>query len=84
VAVLGTCPGSKYWTSGADRAHPVPVFVIMFMRIEERYPWRIVLPMTVFMCVFIDVPFDQLLAIPLPRSVLGEFIPSLKGGAPSV
>jgi hypothetical protein len=56
----------------------------MFLRVEERYPWRIVLPMTAFMCVFIDVPFDQLLAIPQPPSVLGEFIPSLKGGAPSV
>jgi hypothetical protein len=62
----------------------VPLFVIMFMRIEGREPWRIALPMAAFMCVFIYVLFDQLLAIPWPPSVLGDFLPSLKGVIPSV
>jgi TctA family transporter len=62
----------------------VPLFVIAFMRIEGREPWRIVLPLAAIMCVFIYVLFDQLLAIPWPPSVLGDFVPSLKGVVPSV
>ena len=62
----------------------VPLFVILLMRIEGREPWRIVLPMAVFMCGFIYVLFDQLLAIPWPPSVLGDFLPALKGVIPSV
>ena len=62
----------------------VPLFVIAFMRIEGREPWRIVLPMAAIMCTFIYFLFDQLLAIPWPPSVLGDFVPSLKGVVPSV
>jgi hypothetical protein len=62
----------------------VPLFVIAFMRIEGREPWRIALPLAVFMCVFIYVLFDQLLAIPWPPSVMGDFFPALKGIVPSV
>ena len=62
----------------------VPLFIILLMRIEGREPWRIVLPMAIFMCVFIYVLFDQLLAIPWPPSVLGDFVPALKGVIPSV
>jgi TctA family transporter len=62
----------------------VPVFIILLMRLEGREPWRIVLPMAAFMCVFIYVLFDQLLAIPWPPSVLGDFVPALRGVIPSV
>src|SRR5712691_2477709 len=62
----------------------VPIFVIAFMRIEGREPWRIVLPLAAIMCVFIYFLFDQLLAIPWPPSVLGDFVPALKGVIPSV
>jgi hypothetical protein len=62
----------------------VPAFVTAFMRIEGREPWRIVLPMAAFMCLFIYFLFDQLLAIPWPPSVLGDFVPALKGVIPSV
>jgi hypothetical protein len=40
--------------------------------------------MAAFMCLFIYALFDQLLAIPWPSSVLGDFVPSLKGVIPSV
>jgi hypothetical protein len=40
--------------------------------------------MTAFTCVFIDVQFDQFLAIPWPPTVLGDFFPKLKGLLPSV
>ena len=62
----------------------VPLFIVSFMRLEGREPWRIVIPMAVVMCVFIYVLFDQLLAIPWPPTVLGDLIPSLRGVVPSV
>jgi hypothetical protein len=40
--------------------------------------------MAAFMCIFIYVLFDQLLAIPWPPSVMGDFFPMLKGVVPSV
>jgi TctA family transporter len=62
----------------------VPLFVVAFMRVEAREKWRIVLPMAAIMCIFIYFLFDQLLAIPWPPSVLGDFVPALKGMIPSV
>ena len=38
--------------------------------------------MAAFMCVFIYVLFDQLLAIPWPPSVLGDFSPVAEGRDP--
>jgi hypothetical protein len=62
----------------------VPIFVISFMRIEGREPWKIVLPMTAGITFLVYGLFDQLLSIPWPGSVLGDFFPSLKGVIPSV
>jgi len=62
----------------------VPLFIMLFMRLEGREPWRIVIPMAVVMCGFIYVLFDQLLAIPWPPTVLGDFVPALRGVVPSV
>jgi hypothetical protein len=36
------------------------------------------------MCLFIYVLFDQLLAIPWPPSLLGDYFPDLRGVIPSV
>jgi TctA family transporter len=62
----------------------VPLFVIAFMRFEAREPWHIVLPYSVVMGLFVYVLFDQLLAIPWPLSLLGEYFPQLRGVIPSV
>ncbi len=62
----------------------VPLFIIAFMRLEGRERWLIVLPMAIVMCLFIYVLFDQLLAIPWPPTVLGDFFPALRGVIPSV
>jgi TctA family transporter len=56
----------------------VPVFIIGYMRLEGREPWRIVLPMATVMTLFIYGLFDQLLAIPWPETVLGTWFPMLK------
>jgi hypothetical protein len=62
----------------------VPLFVIAFMRFEAREPWRIVLPYALVMGLFIYYLFDQLLAIPWPPSLLGDYFPDLRGVIPSV
>jgi hypothetical protein len=62
----------------------VPLFVIAFMRIEGNESWKLVLPQAVFLTLFIYVMFDQLLTIPWPPTLLGEFLPQIKGLIPSV
>ena len=56
----------------------VPLFIVLFMRIEAREPWKIVIPMAVFMTVFIYLVFDQLLTIPWPVTELGQLFPELR------
>jgi TctA family transporter len=51
----------------------VPLFIISFMRVEAREPWKITLPMALFMVLFIYFLFDWLLAIPWPGSYLGDY-----------
>ena len=62
----------------------VPLFVVLFMRVEGKEPWRIVLPMAFCITALVYGLFDQLLAIPWPQSLLGELVPALKGVIPSV
>jgi len=61
----------------------VPIFIISFMRVEAKEPWRIVLPMAIFMLFFIYLLFDQLLAIPWPGSVIGDYFPIIRDWVPS-
>jgi TctA family transporter len=62
----------------------VPIFVIGYMRLEGREPWRLVLPQAISLTLFIYVVFDQLLAIPWPQTLLGNVFPALKAVIPSV
>jgi TctA family transporter len=62
----------------------VPIFVIGYMRLEGREPWRLVWPQAISLTLFIYVVFDQLLAIPWPQTLLGMLVPALKGLIPSV
>lgn len=62
----------------------VPVFVVLFMRLENREPWTIVAPMAVLLTVFIYIVFDQLLTIPWPPTYLGDWLPALKAVVPSL
>jgi TctA family transporter len=56
----------------------VPVFIIAFMRLEGREPWKIVIPMAACVVALIYVVFDQLLAIPWPPTLAGMLFPALK------
>jgi TctA family transporter len=62
----------------------VPLFIVVFMRVERREPWKIVIPMALIMTVFIYVLFDQLLGVVWPSTVLGGLIPVLHATVPSM
>ena len=62
----------------------VPLFIVVFMRVERREPWKIVIPMALIMTVFIYVLFDQLLGVVWPSTVLGALIPALHATVPSM
>jgi hypothetical protein len=56
----------------------VPVFIIAYMRLEGGEKYRHAIIMSMIMLTLIYVVFDQLLAIPWPPTVLGDWFPALK------
>lgn len=56
----------------------MPVFIIAYMRLEGREPWKIVLPYTLVMIVFVYVVFEYFLSIHWPPSLLGNLLPDLR------
>lgn len=62
----------------------VPLFVILYMRLEGRERWSLVIPQAAILTLFIYVVFDRLLLIPWPETVLGSVFPALAGVIPSV
>jgi TctA family transporter len=62
----------------------VPLFVIMYMRLEGPEPWKLVIPQAIGLTVFIYFVFDQLLTIPWPPTYFGTWFPALKGFIPSI
>ncbi len=56
----------------------VPLFVIAYMRIEGRERWGLAIPLALFMCAFVYLLFDQLLAVAWPTTLLGTMFPALK------
>ena len=47
-------------------------------------PWKLVIPQAVFITLFVYVMFDQMLTIPWPPTLIGEWVPALKGVIPSM
>ncbi|MGE3246922.1 MAG: tripartite tricarboxylate transporter permease [Beijerinckiaceae bacterium] len=56
----------------------VPLFVIAFMYLENREPWKIVIPMAIGLTIFVFMVFDQFLTIPWPPTLIGEFLGDVK------
>jgi TctA family transporter len=56
----------------------VTLFVIVFMRLEGRERWSLVIPYTVVLVLGIYLAFDLFMAVPWPASLLGQLIPALK------
>ena len=56
----------------------VPLFVIAYMRLENREPWKLVLPQALVLTAFFYFVFDQLLNMAWPETLLGTWFPALK------
>jgi len=56
----------------------IPLFVIGYMRLENRERWSLVLPQAIAIWLFVYVVFDQLLGIVWPQTLLGTLLPALK------
>ena len=62
----------------------VPLFVVLYMRLEGPEAWKLVIPQAIGLTVFIWFVFDQLLTIPWPPTYLGTWAPWLKEFIPSL
>ena len=58
--------------------------MIAFMRLENREPWRLVLPQAIGLTAFVYVVFDRLLSTPWPPTLIGSFYPELARIVPSM
>jgi TctA family transporter len=56
----------------------VPLFVAAYMRLENREPWRLVLPHAGALTLFIYVVFHRLLTVAWPETLAGSWFPALK------
>ena len=56
----------------------VPIFVVAFMYLEAREPWRIIVPMAIGLTIFVFFVFDQFLTIPWPPTLLGDYLGDVK------
>ncbi|MBT4006841.1 MAG: tripartite tricarboxylate transporter permease [Rhodospirillales bacterium] len=62
----------------------VTLFVIAYMRVEGREPWRLVAILATGMTVFSYLLFEKLLLLPWPATVLGDLFPILHDTIPSM
>jgi TctA family transporter len=56
----------------------VPIFVVAYMRLENREPWRLVLAQAGGFTLFIYVVFHRLLTVAWPETLAGTWFPALK------
>jgi hypothetical protein len=56
----------------------VALFVLLFMRLEGRERWSLVIPYAVILVLAITIVFDLFMAVPWPATLLGELFPFLK------
>jgi hypothetical protein len=56
----------------------VAVFVVVFMRLEGKEPWSLVIPYAAVLVTGISVVFDYFMAIPWPPTLIGTLFPVLK------
>ena len=70
------------WVAGVLPA--ILLLIVLYMRIEGSEPWKLIVPTAATMVIGAYVLFDELLSIVWPRTLLGDWIPALKGVIPSV
>jgi hypothetical protein len=62
----------------------IPVFMLMFLRLQGREPWRLSLPYAAAMTLFVYVLFDRGIHVFWPNSLLGHYFPELARYVPSL
>jgi TctA family transporter len=62
----------------------VPLFVMAFMRVENREPWPLTAAIGFGLAIFVWYIFNQLLHVNWPPSLLGDVFPNLRAMIPSV
>lgn len=56
----------------------VPLFVVAYMRLENREPWKLAFAHAAALTSFIYVVFHRLLTVAWPETLLGTWFPALK------
>jgi TctA family transporter len=56
----------------------VPIIIIAFMKIEGREPWPLTLIYAACVTVFVYLVFDQIIHVPWPPTLLGDWVPALQ------
>lgn len=62
----------------------IPFFVIAYLRIQGREPWRLTLIYAATVTLFVYVVFDQLIHVFWPDTILGNLFPVLADRIPSM
>lgn len=56
----------------------MPLFIIAYMRVENREPWKLILPQAIVFPTLAYLVFDRMLGIPWPQTLLGTLVPALE------
>ncbi len=78
AAFLGWMLGFLASTALIGLLPTVPLFVILYMRLERRETWSLVVSMAAGLTLFMYVVFDKFLALPWPQTVLGKLLPAMR------
>ncbi len=56
----------------------VGLFVVIFMRYENKEPWKLVITYAIVLVVAISFVFDNVMSIPWPPTLIAQWFPALK------
>ena len=56
----------------------VALFVVAYMRLENREPWKLTIGVAAGLTAFIYAVFHRLLNVPWPETFVGTWLPALK------
>jgi hypothetical protein len=56
----------------------VALFVVIFMRYENKEPWKLVITYAMVLVFSISFVFDNVMSIPWPPTLIAQWFPGLK------
>jgi hypothetical protein len=56
----------------------VGLFVVIFMRYENKEPWKLVITYAIVLTWSVSFVFDNVMSIPWPPTLIGQWFPALK------